>query len=50
MTINKGVTIESNNVIANNSVVTKSVPCNCITAGIPAKIVKNNINWLRKRI
>lgn len=50
VTINKGVTIESNSVIANNSVVTKSVPCNCIAAGIPAKIVKNNINWLRKRI
>lgn len=50
VTINKGVTIESNSVIAGNSVVTKSVPCNCIAAGVPAKIVKNNINWLRKRI
>lgn len=50
VTINKGVTIESNSVIAGNFVVTKSVPCNCIAAGVPAKIVKNNINWLRKRI
>lgn len=41
--IMKGVTIGDNSVIAANSVVTKSVPANCIAAGNPAKVVKTNI-------
>lgn len=41
--IQKGVTIGDNSIIAANSVVTKSVPANCIAAGNPAKIVKTNI-------
>ena len=39
----KGVTIGDNSVIAACSVVTKSIPANCIAAGNPAKIVKQNI-------
>jgi maltose O-acetyltransferase len=41
--INKGVVIGDNVVVAANSVVTKDVPPNCIVAGNPAKIVKNDI-------
>ncbi len=37
----KGVTIGKNSVIANSSVVTKSIPSNVIAAGIPAKKIKN---------
>lgn len=36
----KGVTIGKNSVIANGSVVTKSIPDNVIAAGVPAKVIK----------
>lgn len=36
----KGVTIGMNSVIAAGSVVTKSVPSNCIAGGNPAKVIK----------
>lgn len=50
VSINKGVTIADNSVIAGHSVVTKSVRSNSIAAGIPAKEVKNDISWDRMRI
>ena len=40
----KGVTIGDNSIIGANSIVTKNIPSNCIAAGIPAKIVKENID------
>lgn len=36
----KGVTIGENTVIGAKSVVTKSLPANCVAAGIPAKVIK----------
>lgn len=36
----KGVTIGDNSVIANGSVVTRSIPANVIAGGIPAKILR----------
>lgn len=44
--IQKGVSIGNNCIVAANSVVTKSVPDNCIAAGNPAKIVKTDIDQL----
>lgn len=44
--IQKGVTIGDNSIIAANSVVTKSVPANCIAAGNPAKVVKTDIHLI----
>lgn len=44
----KGVTIGSDSVIAFGAVVTKDCPPNSIMAGNPARVVKENINWLNK--
>lgn len=41
VTILKGVTIGKNSVVANGSIVSKSIPANVIAAGIPCKIIKN---------
>lgn len=40
-TILSGVHIGDNVIVASNSVVTKDVPCNCLVAGSPARIVKD---------
>ena len=42
--IQKGVKIGDNSIIAACSVVTKSIPANCIAAGNPAKVVKTDID------
>ena len=38
------VTIGDNVMIGANAVVVKNVPSNCVVAGVPAKILKENIN------
>ena len=50
-TIGKGVYIPDNCIIGNSAVVTKSIDkSNCAIAGIPAKVIKENINWKFERI
>lgn len=46
----KGSEIKDNSIIALGSIVNSSVPKNCIVAGIPAKVVKENINWSREQL
>lgn len=46
----KGVTLGNNSIVGTGSLVTSDVPDNCIAAGIPAKVVKENIDWMKKRI
>ena len=41
----KGVTIGDGSIIAAGAVVTKSVPKGCIAGGVPARILKENVNW-----
>jgi len=41
----KGVKIGDGAIIAAGAIVTHDVPSNCIAAGVPAKIIKQNINW-----
>lgn len=51
VTLNKGVHIERDTVLGACSLVTESIPhSNVIIAGVPAKIIKENINWDIRRL
>lgn len=50
VTINKGVSVGDNTVIASNSLVTKDLLPNSICGGIPARVLRQNIDWSRDRI
>lgn len=41
----KGVTIGDGVVVAAGSIVTKDVPPKCLVGGVPAKIIRENIEW-----
>lgn len=46
VTVLKGVTIGDHAVIAAGAVVTRDVPARCMAAGVPAKVIKENIqDW-----
>ena len=45
VTIIKGVTIGEGAVVAAGSVVTKDVPAHTMVAGVPAKVIKDNVEW-----
>ena len=49
-TILKGVKIGANAIVASGAIVTTDIPDGSIAAGIPAKVVKSGIYWLRERI
>jgi len=44
-TILKGVTIGDGAIIAAGAVVTKDIPEGCLAAGVPAKVIKENVKW-----
>jgi len=44
----KGVTIGDHSVIGAHSVVTHDVPAHAVAAGLPAKVVRENITWHRE--
>lgn len=46
----KGVTIGNNSVIGTASLVTGDIPAHSIAAGIPAKVIRENVDWKRERI
>lgn len=41
----KGVTIGEGAIVAAGSVVTKDVPPRCLVAGIPARVIRENVVW-----
>tara|TARA_R110002074_G_scaffold402247_1_gene605656 strand:- start:228633 stop:229220 length:588 start_codon:yes stop_codon:yes gene_type:complete len=45
----KGVTVGSGSVVGVRSLLTGSVPDNSLSVGSPAKVIKNRIEWQRKR-
>lgn len=50
-TILKGSQIGADSVVGTNSLVAGiNTPSNCVIAGIPAKVVKNDITWTTKRL
>lgn len=44
-TVLKGVTIGDGAIIAAGAVVTRDVPPACLAAGVPAKVIKKNVEW-----
>lgn len=40
-----GVTIGEGAIVAAGAVVTKDVPARCMVAGLPAKVIKENVDW-----
>ena len=46
-TVLKGVHIGAGSVVGTGAVVTKNVPENCLVAGVPAEVVRENIKWER---
>lgn len=44
-TVLKGVTIGDGAIIAAGAVVTKDVPERCLAAGVPARVIKENVTW-----
>ena len=45
VTILKGVEIGDGAIIAAGSVVTRNIASKCLAAGVPAKIIKTNVEW-----
>lgn len=45
-TILKGVTIGDGAIVAAGAVVTKDVPAKSVVAGVPAKVIRNNVEWV----
>ncbi|MCX6217772.1 acyltransferase [Spirosoma sp.] len=45
----KGASIGNNSIISTKAVVTQPIPDHSIAAGVPAKVIKSNVDWLRER-
>ena len=46
----KGVTLGSNSIVAAGSIVTKNFTKGCLIGGVPAVVLKEDVNWLSERI
>lgn len=46
----KGVTIGSGAIVAARSVVTKSVAANTLVGGVPARVIRENVDWDGRRL
>lgn len=44
-TVLKGVTIGGGSAVGVGSIVTKSIPPFCLSAGIPARVLRTNVSW-----
>jgi acetyltransferase-like isoleucine patch superfamily enzyme len=48
--IMKGVDVENGSILGMGSVVTRAVPANVAAAGNPARVVREDVSWVRPRI
>lgn len=46
----KGVTIGEHSIVGTDAVVTRSIPSYCMAAGVPARIIRENVSWVTQRI
>lgn len=46
----KGVTLEGDDIVSTGAIVTKSFGKNVLLGGVPAKVIKENINWRNERL
>ena len=46
----KGVTLEGDDIVSTGAIVTKSFGKNVLLGGIPAKVIKDNVNWNSERL
>jgi acetyltransferase-like isoleucine patch superfamily enzyme len=46
----KGVTVMRDSIIGMGSLVTKDVPENSLVAGVPAQVIKTNVDWCEARL
>lgn len=47
--IMKGVHLQNDTIVASGAIVTRSFSSNCILAGNPAKVIRENVNWDKHR-
>ena len=47
-TVMKGATIGDGTVVGYRSVVTKNIPAKCVAVGMPAKVIREKIEWSRE--
>ncbi|SFX14500.1 acyltransferase [Cytophaga hutchinsonii] len=46
----KGVSIGNNSIVGIRSLVTKDIPSHALAVGVPAKVIKTNVDWREERI
>jgi acetyltransferase-like isoleucine patch superfamily enzyme len=46
----KGVTVGTHSIVAARAVVTKNVPAHTLAAGLPAKVIRENVDWDPQRL
>ena len=49
-TVMKGVIVNDNAIIGSKSLVTKNVPESSLVAGIPAKVIREEVYWTRESL
>ena len=48
--IMKGSRIGFGSIIGTYTIVNKTIPCNCLAVGMPAKVVKEGVRWSREKM
>ena len=46
----KGVNIGKQSIVGAGSIVTSDIPPNCLAVGVPARVIKPGVTWLRSRL